>query len=144
MFKTLQNTTLIFGQAHQLTLCWTDDYKTFSTFRVGLWQFISYLQTRCEIIKSNWETQNKHPVLLMLPSKPCPLLRHRKFLSLYKRPSYPFLFFNISSSLIDFMFFTRQYAWRNSKTNGQIRSNILIRCKHRYQHAACCFEHRFA
>jgi hypothetical protein len=46
---------------------WTDDYndyKIFSTFRFGLWKFISYLQTQCEIIKSNFETQKQTPCVI--------------------------------------------------------------------------------
>jgi len=34
VFKLLQRTTLIFGQAHQLATCWTDVCMTFSTFRI--------------------------------------------------------------------------------------------------------------
>jgi hypothetical protein len=44
-------------------------------------------------------------------------------------PVFHFLFFNISSYIIDFMFFTRKYPWRNSKINGQFSSNTLIRFK---------------
>jgi len=66
---------------------------------------------------------------LTLPLKLSSPLRHIKFRWLYKWPSFHFLFFSITSSLIDFMFFTRQYPWRNSKTNGRNISNNLIRCK---------------
>jgi len=40
-----------------------------------------------------------------------------------------FLSLNNTNSLIDFMFCSKQYPWRNSKTNGQITSCIPICCK---------------
>jgi hypothetical protein len=73
--------------------------------------------------------KNKHPVLL----NEC----HYNFVHSFVTLSFArnindllfhFLFLTIKRSLIDFIFFTRQYPWRNSKTNGRSSSNILIRC----------------
>jgi len=52
VFKLLQSTTIISGQAHQLTSCWTDVCKAFSVFRVWIWNFINYLQTHYFVTKN--------------------------------------------------------------------------------------------
>ena len=65
---------------------------------------------------------------LMLPSKLYSLLRHRKCVPLYKRPSFPFPVFQHFKFSYWFYVLYETYQWRNSKTNEQIGSNILIRC----------------
>jgi len=57
VFKLLLNSTLICGQNHQLTSCWTDEYKAFSTFRV--WEMGS----------QNARLKNKKPELLNVAIK---------------------------------------------------------------------------
>ena len=66
-----------------------------------------------------------------VPSELCSLLGHLKFRSLYiiNDLVFLFLFVIIIIPLIDFYIFTRQYPWRNSKTNGRITSNTMICCK---------------
>jgi hypothetical protein len=122
VFKLLQNNTLIFGQTHQLTSCWTDEYKAFSIFR--MWKMGSQ--------KARLKKQN--PVLLNVAIK---IFVHSFVTQTFTRYIndllFHFLFLNITNSIIDFISFTRQYPWRNSKTNGRRISNILIRCKQSVQ-----------
>jgi hypothetical protein len=50
-------------------------------------------------------------------SQLCSLFRHRKFVSFHKRPSV--LYLNVTSSVTDFMFFSKQYLWHSRKRNGR-------------------------
>jgi hypothetical protein len=59
----------------------------------------------------------------------CSPLRHKHFARYINDLRYHSLFLNITSSVIDFMFFTRQYPWCNSETNGRITPSTTICCK---------------
>jgi hypothetical protein len=64
----------------------------------------------------------------MLPSQVCSLLHHVKSEKLYKWPTLTFVILNITSSLIDFMFFKKLYQWRNSKINARLCFSAFISC----------------
>jgi hypothetical protein len=58
----------------------------------------------------------------------CSLLRHIKSEKLYKWPTLPFVTLNITTSLIDFMIFRREYQRRNSKRNARFCVSSSISC----------------
>jgi hypothetical protein len=76
-----------------------------------------------------WESETNILYYFMLPSQLCSLLCHRKFDSLYKWASFPFLIFQHFKFPYLFYVLYQAITWRNSKTNGRSSSIVLIRCK---------------
>ena len=108
VFKLLQKITYNFGQAHQLASCWTYVCKAFSTFRIWVIEYISYLQIKCEIGKSNARLKSKHPVLLKFAIKTLFTPSSHKVCFVIWMTYSSISILIIKSSFIDFMFFTRK------------------------------------
>ena len=87
-----------------------------------------FANTVWKLESQNARLKNKHPVLLNV----CHYNFVHSFVtqSLFRHTNdllFNLSFLTLTSSLIDFLFFTRQYLWRNSKTNGRSSSSNLIR-----------------
>ena len=76
------------------------------TNKIFLREAINFLKSR---------SRTKSPCITKcVPLQLCSLLLHRKFVRYVNDLLFYFLFFSISSSLIDFVFFSSQYSWRNN------------------------------
>jgi hypothetical protein len=79
-----------------------------------------------------------------VPSQLCSLFRHRKLGSLYKWPSVSFLIFNVTSSVIDFMFFRREYQRHAGKEMHGVVSVLWSILNSSYHDAVFCVKLSFS
>jgi hypothetical protein len=80
VFKSLKSTILIFGQVHQLTSCWTDEYKALAHLEFEYEISPAICKHSVEIGKSKCETQKQtHWISKCVPPQHFSLLRHTRF-----------------------------------------------------------------
>jgi len=103
---------------------------------------MSKIFVRGAISFPRWRNRTKtRCISKCVPLQLCSPLRHIKFRSLYKWPVFHFSSSNITSSLIDFLFYTCCATAKQMDGSHPVPRSAV---SSRYQHAACCVEHRLA
>ena len=95
VWKELRRILTKYSVPLQWTSCWIDVCKVVITFIHSIWQFLSHFEPKFEIIGSKCKTHtNRINITEFTVTPHYSLLSHRKFLSLLKWPTVPFLIFN--------------------------------------------------